>query len=176
VNLGLGGDIAWMYRGAVPDRRPKKRRQSVGALNEGLEARDRAHGLARGGVVASAAHTAALSQGPTRGHATFVVEADAGGRVRSVRTAGVNGDRALWERVARALMAALGAKRLRVPPGARGLRVTVLVESKVQAPSGRDASKGNVQLQGAGVQFDVADIGAVARRLISSRIVGEEVL
>ena len=128
VNLGLGGDIAWMYRGRAPEvQKPRRRHQSVGALTEGLEARDRAHGLTRGGVVATVAHGVALRVGPTKGRATFVVDTDPSGRVRSVVTAGVNGDRELWERVARALLAALRAKQLRVPPGAAGLRVTVLV-------------------------------------------------
>ncbi len=181
VNLGLGGDIYWMMRNdhpKLPDRVQPRRHgpRTAGALAEGLEARDRAHGHFRGGVVAAAAQKVANTLGPQQGHATFVVETDAKGHVLSVRMVGASADLRLWHKVAAGLRAELSRRAaLRVPPGADGLRVCVLVEARVQLPSGSSPG-GSVHFKGAGLGFDVADIGATPRRVVYARITSEVVL
>lgn len=181
VNLGLGGDIYWMMKDQHV-RRPERSRprrsgpRTAGGLAEGLEARDRAKGLGRGGPVANAAREVANRVGPQQGHATFVVETDPHGRVRSVQLVGVSADLELWNKVARGLRAALERRAaLRVPPGAHGLRVGVLVEARVQLPSGASPG-GSVHFKGAGLGFDVADIGATPKRVVYARITSEVVL
>jgi hypothetical protein len=74
-------------------------------------------------------------------------------------------------------------KRVRVPSGARGLRVTFAVKAKVQLPSGAAApgpSVASPSLDPDGLlphgTFDVADIGASLQRLVYARVVSEEVL
>lgn len=181
VNLGLGGDIYWMMHNRHPKRRDRRPRRhagprTAGALAEGLEARDRAHGHFRGGVVASAARDVANRVGPQRGHATFVVETGPHGHVRTVRLVGASASLELWNKVARGLRAALEHRAaLRVPPGARGLRVSVLVQARVQMPSGASPG-GSVRFKGAGLGFDVSDIGATPKRVVYARITSEAVL
>lgn len=180
VDLGLGGAVPlWARERAQSERAPggafSKGGAAAGGLAEGLAERDRARGMGRGGVVATGARAAALAKGPNEGRATFVVLTDREGKVRSVSVADPSADAALWNEAARYLRGALASKRLRVPPGAAGLRVAVLVESKIQMPSGAKPGK-SVEVQGAGAAFDVADIGAHPSRVVSCRIVSETVL
>ncbi len=180
VNLGLGGDIYWMMHKQhpkLPVRAPRRRApRTAGALAEGLEARDRARGHFRGGEVADAARDVANRVGPQQGHATFVVETGPHGHVRTVRMVGASADLELWNKVAQGLRAALlRHAALRVPPGARGLRVSVLVQARVQLPSGSSPG-GSVHFKGAGLGFDVADIGATPKRVVYARITSEVVL
>jgi len=180
VNLGLGGDIYWMMHKqhpTLPDRAPRRTGpRTAGALAEGLEARDRARGHYRGGEVAVAVRDVANRVGPQQGHATFVVETGPHGHVRTVRMVGASADLELWNKVAQGLRAALLRRAaLRVPPGARGLRVSVLVQARVQLPSGA-APGGSVHFKGAGLGFDVADIGATPKRVVYARITSEVVL
>lgn len=109
---------------------------AVGGLSDGLDRRDVDLGLGRGGPVLSALET--VSQGmdvPVEGAATFDVAIDTSGHV-SVALSDVSNDYAAWSRVASAAGAAVDAKRVRIPPGARGWHVVVRVEAKVQYPNG----------------------------------------
>jgi len=173
VDLGLGGIWA---RPALPDR-PKggwqTGAQAAGGLGEGLEGLDRERGLGRGGVVATLARSAAIGSGPTEGEATFSVQADREGRVSSVTL--VEGRGGSWSEVTAALRRALGQKRLRVPPGANGLAVQVLVRARVQLPSGSKPGEA-IRGRGAGAEFDVADIGARPARVVSARVTSERLL
>ena len=173
VDLGLGR--IWLTP-SLPDR-PRGEWQSgaraAGGLGQGLEDRDRARGFGRGGVVATLARSAAIAAGPQTGEGSFLVITDRGGRVVSVTLGESVG--AGWADVARALQRALAAKRLRVPVGANGLSVRVQVRSKVQLPSGADPNS-PARIRGPGAEFDVADLGARATRVVSAQITGERLL
>jgi hypothetical protein len=112
-----------------------------GGVVEGLDARDAALGLGRGGPVISALENAvAGSDAPFEGAATFDVGIDTSGHVSvallesSVASPG-------WARVAAAARAAIDPSRVRIPPGARGWHVVARVEAKVQYPNGADPKK-----------------------------------
>lgn len=166
-----------MRNAPVHARAPRARRppadpyHSAGGLAAALDAHDRALGLGRGGPVAIEARRAAVTAGPETGRITLVVETDASGRVRSITPAGARPNAAAWRRVIAQLSAALREKRLRVPPGARGLRVTVRVEAREQSVSGRAPSGGGLSLS-----FDVADLSGKVMRVVSARVQSQQVL
>jgi hypothetical protein len=125
-------------------------------------------------VVATLARSAAISGGPSEGEASFTVQTDREGRVASV-TLGETRGGASWSEVTAALRRALASKRLRVPRGSNGLSIEVLVQAKVQLPSG--ARPGHaLQVQGAGAAFDVADAAARPARVVSARVTSERLL
>ena len=153
--------------------KPEVQRQ----LEASLSADDVKHGLARGNAFVGALHDAAREGGPTRGEALLSVTVGADGSLTSVEFLG--GSSAEWAAALEAFRSLAARKRLRVPPGARGLRVTYSVQAKVQLPSGKsvggpiDVRPSGLALQGT---FDVADVGSSAQRLVYARVVSEEVL
>jgi len=116
----------------------RQARRPPGALPRGLLARDVALGLGRGGAVLAAAEAAARADdAPAEGVATLDVLVGAAGPV-VVAVADTDGDRAGWERVAGAIARSVDPRRVRLPPGARGLRVMVRVEAHRTLSDGRD--------------------------------------
>jgi hypothetical protein len=112
-----------------------------GGVAEGLDARDAALGLGRGGPVISALErAAAASDAPFEGSATFDVGIDTSGHV-SVALLDSSSSDSGWARMAAAARAAIDPSRVRIPPGARGWRVVARVEAKVQYPNGVDPKK-----------------------------------
>ncbi len=76
-------------------------------------------------------------------------------------------------------------KHVRLPAGAKGLRVTFSVRAKVQRPSGKEADETAVRLADPSLapnglvpsgDFDLADLGGGSQRLVYARVVSEEVL
>lgn len=173
VDLGLG----WLWaRPGLPDRPKADWRtgaDAAGGLGSGLEARDRARGLARGGVVATLARSAAIGLGPSEGEATFSVLTDRDGKVTGVSLVEARGG--AWDGTLGELRRSLARKRLRVPPGANGLAVQVLVRARVQLPSGARPGE-TIRARGAGAEFDVADLGARPGRVVSARVTNERLL
>lgn len=173
VDLGLG----WLWaRPGLPDRPKADWRtgaDAAGGLGSGLEARDRARGLARGGVVATLAQSAAIGLGPSEGEATFSVLTDRDGKVTGVSLVEARGG--AWDGTLGELRRSLARKRLRVPPGANGLAVQVLVRARVQLPSGARPGE-TIRARGAGAEFDVADLGARPGRVVSARVTNERLL
>jgi hypothetical protein len=109
---------------------------AVGGLSTGLDERDVDLGLGRGGAVLSALESASQHMDvPVEGAATFDVAIDTSGHV-SVALSDVSSEYAAWSRVASAAGAAVDAKRIRIPPGARGWHVVVRIDAKVQYPNG----------------------------------------
>lgn len=173
VDLGLGG--LWA-RAGLPDRPKSGWRtgaDAAGGLGAGLEARDQERGLARGGVVATLARSAAIGLGPSEGEATFSVLTDRDGKVTSVSLGEARGG--AWEATLGELRRSLARKRLRVPPGANGLAVQVLVRARLQLPSGSRPGEA-IRARGAGAEFDVADLGARPARVVSARVTNERLL
>ena len=109
---------------------------AVGGLSDALDQRDVSLGLGRGGPVLSALETASRGMDvPIEGAATFDVAIDTSGHV-SVALSDVTSEYAAWSKVAGAAGAAVDAKRVRIPPGARGWHVVVRIDAKVQYPNG----------------------------------------
>ena len=106
--------------------------------------------------------------GPGRGDAVITATLDANGNVGDVEL--VSGTDGEWANVIRALRRQM-LVHVRVPPGARGLRVTLKVSVKIQRVSGIDARRSAI-----GLTFDVSDLSGVIERLANVRILSEEIL
>ncbi len=161
-----------------PKPDPQKR------LENALAADDVQRGMARGNALVGSLNAAARADGPTRGEALFRVTVGADGGVLSAEL--VRGSGSDWSAALSSFRALAAQKRLRVPPGARGLRVTFSVKAKVQRPSGKDVEAAPVDLAQPSFthpnglvphgDFDLADLGGSAQRLVYARVVSEEVL
>jgi hypothetical protein len=90
-----------------------------------------------------------------------------------------------WSAALVAFQKLAARKRVRIPPGARGLRVTFSVRAKVQRPSGREADETAIGVADPSFKpnglvpngdFDLADVGGGSQRLVYARVVSEEVL
>ena len=161
---------------------PRVRKSGVERqLEASLLADDVRHGLARGNALLGALNAAVRDVGPVRGEALLRVTVGADGSFSDVEF--LQGAASDWASALAAFRELATRKRVRVPPGARGLRVTFAVKAKVQLPSGAEV-KGvdvaNPSLAPNGLTlhgtFDVADIGAGAQRLVYARVVSEELL
>ena len=113
-------------------------RSTTGGLAEGLAAHDVAIGMSRGGAALAAVEDAARSNdAPSDGHATFEIVVGREGKVEA-RVLAAGADLPGWERVAAEAARGLDPRRVRLPSGARGWRVVVDVEAKVELADGRD--------------------------------------
>ncbi len=161
---------------------PRVRKSGVQRqLEASLSADDVRHGLARGNALLGSLNAAARDAGPVRGEALLRVTVGADGSFSDVEF--LRGAASDWASALTAFRELATRKRVRVPPGARGLRVTFAVKAKVQLPSGAEVKEADVakpSLDPNGLTlhgtFDVADIGAGAQRLVYARVVSEEVL
>jgi hypothetical protein len=162
--------------------------------------RDSRLGLGAAGPVLSVLEKITrASRTPPDGSAIFSVVIDPSGKLHEIEVLEVHTDRQGWEGIGRAVARELEKKKLRVPKGTRGVRVTIEVVSQVQLPSG--ASPGlDVDVLGLplkrsgypkskkmtlldpttgtilGLGFDPADIGANAKRNVRARVLDEQPL
>jgi len=160
-----------------PKLDPQKR------LQDALAADDVQRGLARGGALVGSLSAAAREAGPVRGEALFAVTVGADGGMLSTELVGGGSE---WIAALGSFRALAAKKRLRVPPGARGLRVTFSVRAKVQRPSGKEVEDSAVRAARPSIvepnglvphgDFDLADLGGGGQRLVYARVVSEEVL
>jgi hypothetical protein len=103
---------------------------STGGLREGLHAHDVELGLAATGPIVGAAEQATReSRAPVDGFALFRADFDAGGKIQNVRVLDASSESEAWREVASAIAEALRSKPVHVPPGSRGVIVTLRVES-----------------------------------------------
>lgn len=115
-----------------------RRRSTTGGVSEALAEHDVAIGMGRGGAVLVAAEDAARSsEAPLAGTATFEVAVRSDGHV-DAHVVDADGETEGWERVAASLTSRVNPRRVRIPEGARGWRVVVLVDARVQLADGRD--------------------------------------
>ncbi|MEO7093975.1 MAG: hypothetical protein ABI175_12040, partial [Polyangiales bacterium] len=123
------------------------------------------------GPVIGAAHAAAHDDplAPATGIAVFEVKTDAAGVVKSVTVLSTDGDAPAWNVVALAMKKDLAKKKLAVPSGAAGLKVTVRVQAKLALPSGATGSGVSPYVSGigGGFGFDLSDIGQKPMRVVS---------
>jgi len=141
-------------------------------LTGAQKARDKALGLdlPAAGTVAAAVKNATYSSavGGTAA-ATIAVQIGPSGAVRSVRVAGAQGgSAAAWAGVASATRAALAGQQLAmIGAYKKGALVVVHVQSRMQSPSGKKVDSEGPSL-GTSFTFDVADIGARPKRVVST--------
>jgi hypothetical protein len=114
----------------------------TGGLVEGLDARDAALGMGRGGGAVVSALELAARNDPIfiEGTATFDVGIDTSGHV-TVALLNASTAAGAWTHVGEAMRGSLDAKVIRIPPGAPGWHVVATVEAKVQYPNGADPKK-----------------------------------
>jgi hypothetical protein len=128
---------------------------TTGGVTEGLDARDVAIGMGRGGPVLSALEAAAAgSDAPMEGTATFDVAIDAGGHVSVVLLDGSKPPGA-WAKVGEAARTALDPKRVHIPPGAKGWNVVAALEAKIRYPDGLDQKELGTQVRAVGLHLTV---------------------
>ncbi len=179
IDLGLDGHF---FLGPPSEMLPRVGKTEIQRqLEASIAADDVKHGLARGNVLLGSLSSAIRDVGPVRGETLVRVTVGADGILSDVEL--LRGDTADWARALNAFRALAKSKHVRVPSGARGMRVTFSVKAKVQLPSGAEI-KGPT-LAGPSLDpnglvphgtFDVADIGANPQRLVYAHIVSEEVL
>jgi hypothetical protein len=148
-------------------------------LAQGADDRTRGAG-GYGGPVVSAAHDAAMGTwAPQTGFAIIAVDLDEHGAVARVSLVDASGDRADWQKVANDVQKGLEKKKIDVPSGSNGVRVTVRIDAKLALPSGATSrfsgpSFGNDGTQAtASVAFDLSDVGQKPRRMVGVVVVSE---
>jgi hypothetical protein len=192
IDLGLDGHFllhdpgATHATGPAPEAElgPRVRKSTTQRqLEAALSADDVQRGLARGNALLGSLNSAARAEGPLRGEALVRATVGADGSFGNVEL--LRGTVAEWSAVLSAFRKLAASKHVRLPPGAKGLRVTFSVKAKVQRPSGKEADRAAVGANDPsfkpnglvpGGDFDLADLGAGAQRLVYARVVSEEVL
>jgi hypothetical protein len=130
IDLGLNGGVrrtalseGWLE----PVEREKP--PSDGGLAAGLAALDAERGQSRSSAAHHAAYEAARRFAPPQGMGIFDISTDERGVVLSVSLTSAPADEARWQRVADELRTLLKDRRLRVPPGAKGLAARLRIET-----------------------------------------------
>jgi hypothetical protein len=130
IDLGLNGGVrrAALAEGWIePADTPKP--PSDGGLAAGLAALDAQRGQSRSNPANHAADEAARRFAPPQGMGIFDILTDEHGVVLSVQLASAPADEARWQRVAEELRTLLKDRRMRVPPGAKGLAARFRIET-----------------------------------------------
>ena len=181
IDLGLDGTFFMRPSGEVGPRAHKSAAQR--SLEAALSNNDVQHGLARGNALLGSLNSAAREAGPLRGEALVRVTVGPDGSLSEVEL--VQGAASDWGAVLRSFRELATRKRVRVPPGSRGVRVSFSVKAKVQRPSGKEAEAfpigtADPSLKPNGMtlngDFDLADLAGGAQRLVYARVVSEEIL
>jgi hypothetical protein len=164
---------------------PRAIRAPEAVLEAPLAQRNAEAGVDAGAQVIGAARAVADTNAPRNGRGTIEIATDADGNVVRVTSTSPS-----WESYARDLRAQLGGKRLRVPPGARGVAVRLSVSAEVtsapklltgeeKAKPCRPMDRDQAGRIGAGMEpgcFDWKSPLPVSRRRVSVVIAGVQVL
>jgi hypothetical protein len=142
IDLGLNGGVrraALLGDWFEPVAKPKP--PSDGGLLAGLAALDAERGQSRSNAANHAAFEAASRYAPATGMGIFDILTDEHGVVLSVTLASAPADTARWQRVGQELQQLLKERRLRVPPGAKGLSARLRIETGALARENADRSR-----------------------------------
>lgn len=185
---GIGGKPVWALPGAIPEQAPPAPAPTVPAapretdrdiagtvLRKVQSDKDKAIGidLPAAGTVASAVRAAVQgSDAPNEGRATFEVRLGPRGQVLGVRVlSSSSGGNAGWSTAAAAAQARLAGRTLAMSGAfAKGATVYIDITSKMALPAGsaggiKPGASGAV---GGSLDFDVSNLGARAKRSVSS--------
>lgn len=144
----------------------------TGGLREALSASDTQRGVGRGGSAVSAAHQAS-SEAPSSGRLVLALTFDASGAATSVHIAERSDGDPTWDSYARAVLALAKKKPARpLPEGAKGMVVTMSVESRMVLPSG-SAPGSSTKIDGLSGSFDLADLGAPPKKRVTAHVLKE---
>jgi hypothetical protein len=158
------------------------------AIMDPIHERERLNGTLADGpvVVALESSTRQLPGSPFEGRAVFAIRIDELGLVVSAQVVESSSDRRAWDEVAAHTFNALAQKRLRIPPGSKGVAMRVEITSKVVLPSGSrvpitaqlggtpDPTSPSLPIVSGG--FDLSDIGAHPQRVVGARVLSENAL
>ena len=202
ASLGLSGPGSFRMEIArqQPNEQEAQNENLRHVIMDPIHERERLNGSLTSGPFAQELErsTRADSGSPFEGRALFSIRVDEVGLVVSVQVAESSGDRHAWEDVGRRLLNAMAARRVRVPPGAKGVAMQIEITSKVTLPSGArsplhvnspaadavsDMAKGKFEkgqdMNGSvpivGGSFDLSDIGAHPLRVVGARVLSENV-
>jgi outer membrane biosynthesis protein TonB len=179
INLGLDGTF---FMRPPSEELPRVRKPEYQRQMEAAIAADEVkHGLARGNAFVGPLNAAAREFGPTRGEALLRVTVGADGALTDLEF--LQGSASEWAEALKSFRELASRKRVRVPAGARGVRVTFAVKAKVQTPSGHEVKGVDVaspSLAPDGLllngKYDLADLGGGPQRMVYAHVVSEEVL
>lgn len=193
IDLGLNGGLVRLLSSQAPASTaapPVMRRaeRDTGAeltrrLNAGVLADDLARGSAHGNILLGPLNSAIRSVGPTRGEALIRITVDSQGELSGLEL--LRGEASDWAAVIQSFRQLAKTKRVRLPAGARGLRVTFNVSAKVQRTSGKEVEAPAIGVDRPSLApngmtfrggFDAADIANKTNRMVYARIVAEEML
>lgn len=131
--------------GPSPERPPPlpkalaAERRLAQSMAEEAAHRDLQIGLGPEGPILKALELATrrVAHTPDEGSALFSIRLDENGKIASFKLLEANGQFDAWEEVGRTVAGSLAATKRKLPDGARGLDLKILVESRLQLPSGR---------------------------------------
>jgi hypothetical protein len=138
--LGLGNENPLLReRPKAPDRKHAADERVARSLAGGLAEHDRSLGLGADGPVLSALERATYGSAlPGNVSALFLARIDEKGHLALLEVLESTGDFHGWSKVAVRALGTLTRRRLRVPQGAHGLRLSIRVSSREVLPSGAD--------------------------------------
>lgn len=189
IQLGLRFADALAVVGASPDRERDLSDAIETHLHHALASHDLASGRGPGGAIATAASAVAREIGPNWGMVLLATVIGANGEVLDVELLDAEG--AGWAQVPRALLRALRGRSVAVGIAKNGVRVVTKVAAALRLPSGalapirvlsptepdhvyRDAPMSESStpappgtIPSPKIRFDLADIGAPRRKVVS---------
>jgi hypothetical protein len=159
------------------DAPPPSTTGAAESMRAALDEHDLDIGMNAGGPLVDPTRDAVrTSLVPDFAHALLEFTTDETGLVVSVRVLDSNSDVHVWDEVARKITLDARKKPLRVPRGAQGLAVTMLVESKLVSASGHDQHEGTLKrvLSGSFEPTDLLlDSQDKPQRVVQARVVSE---
>jgi hypothetical protein len=121
--------------------------------------------------------------GLTRGDAIIRVTVNSQGALSGIEL--LRGDAREWSAVVQAFRQRAKSKRVPIPSGAQGLRVTLNVSAKIQRTSGRQVESSAVGVNQPSLApngmtfmggFDVTDLANKTHHMVYARVTAEELL
>ena len=101
---------------------------------------------------------------------------DASGAPTSIHIAERSDGDPTWDSYARAVLALAKKKPARaLPDGAKGMVVTMSVESRMVMPSGSDPGS-STKVDGLSGTFDLGDLGAAPRKRVTAHVLKESLV
>jgi hypothetical protein len=192
INLVLNGELLRMLdtQATANAFEPSPRRaprmdpgvEATKRLMAAILADDFRHDRARGNVLLAPLDSAVRRAGPTRGQATTQATVNSTGEIIALEL--IRGQPHDWTAVLKDFRQQSSSKRVRVPDGMAGLRITLSVSASVQRASGEAVESSSVGLDGPSAStglamtgmFDLADLSNTSARMLAIRIVKEELL
>ncbi len=175
--LGLGGAVGAGVRATVAESVRRERGDPLHSNTPIFSARDIELGIVPGSnLVGLTRDRVRIGLTPTTGHAVLAFQLDGSGVVASVQVVDASSDRADWDDVAaRVVRDAHEAPPSRMPAGARGVTVTLDVQSSERTVSGAAPGGGIITktLRAINDPVDsIIDGKTPVQRVVAVRIVG----